>query len=219
MTLVDDPTNPKAYTATDVDGEGLAARRNVLIEDGVLRQFVHNSYSAPPGGDGVDRATPSAAASPARPGVGCLALSLAPGTRTQAELIADIDDGLLVQQVQGLHSGVNPISGDFSTGAAGLLITQRCGRRAGARVHDRLDAAAHAARHRRGRRRPRLAADAGGRHEPRHQRRHDVRSLSGARPVPTDPSADGDRSSSASRHAGRRRTRAGRPAQPHDVER
>ena len=38
-------------------------------------------------------------------------------------MIADIDDGLLVQQMQGIHSGVNPISGDFSTGAAGLLIT------------------------------------------------------------------------------------------------
>ena len=46
VTMVDDPTNPKAYTATDVDGEGLAARRNVLIHDGVLQQFVHNSYSA-----------------------------------------------------------------------------------------------------------------------------------------------------------------------------
>ena len=33
-----------------------------------------------------------------------------------------MDDGVLVQQVQGIHSGVNPISGDFSTGAAGLLI-------------------------------------------------------------------------------------------------
>jgi PmbA protein len=49
-------------------------------------------------------------------------MSLVPGTRTQQELIADVDDGLLVQQMQGLHSGVNPISGDFSTGAAGLLI-------------------------------------------------------------------------------------------------
>ena len=42
--------------------------------------------------------------------------------RTQAELVADIDDGLLVQSVSGIHSGVNPISGDFSTGAAGLMI-------------------------------------------------------------------------------------------------
>ena len=122
VTMIDDPTNPKAYTATDVDGEGLAGRRNVLIEDGVLRQFVHNSYSA-------RRASTVSTGNAIRggfagtPGVGCLALSLVPGTRTQEELIADIDDGLLVQQMQGLHSGVNPISGDFSTGAAGLLIT------------------------------------------------------------------------------------------------
>ena len=46
VTLVDDPTNPLAYTATDLDGEGLAARRNALIDSGVLQGFVHNSYSA-----------------------------------------------------------------------------------------------------------------------------------------------------------------------------
>ena len=56
------------------------------------------------------------------PGCGCLALSLAPGTKSQAELIAGISDGVLIQQVQGLHSGVNTVSGDFSTGAAGLMI-------------------------------------------------------------------------------------------------
>jgi PmbA protein len=122
VTLVDDPTNPEAYTATDVDGEGLAARRNVLIENGVLRQFVHNSYSARRAGTvSTGNATRSGFAG--TPGVGCLAMSLVPGTRTQDEIVADIDDGLLVQQMQGLHSGVNPISGDFSTGAAGLLIT------------------------------------------------------------------------------------------------
>lgn len=121
VTLVDDPTNPLAYTATDVDGEGLAARRNVLIEDGVLRRFVHSSYSARRAGTAsTGNATRGGFAS--TPGVGCLALSLVPGTRSQSELVAGIDDGLLVQQVSGLHSGVNPISGDFSTGAAGLLI-------------------------------------------------------------------------------------------------
>jgi PmbA protein len=46
-----------------------------------------------------------------------------PGTRSQTELISGIQDGVLVQQVSGLHSGVNPISGDFSTGASGLLIS------------------------------------------------------------------------------------------------
>jgi PmbA protein len=122
VTLIDDPTNPKAYSATDVDGEGLAARRNVLIQDGVLQQFVHNSYSARRAGT-ISTGNATRGGFAGTPGVGCLAMSLVPGTRSQAELIADVDDGLLVQSVQGLHSGVNPISGDFSTGAAGLLIT------------------------------------------------------------------------------------------------
>ena len=53
-------------------------------------------------------------------------MQLAPGTRDQAALIADIDDGVLVQSVQGLHSGVNPISGDFSAGAVRPADLQRC---------------------------------------------------------------------------------------------
>ena len=121
LTLVDDPTNPLAYTATDVDGEGLAARRNVLVENGVLKQFVHSSYSARRAGV---QSTGNAVRGGFKgaPGCGCLALSLVPGSRPQAELIASIDDGVLIQQVSGLHSGVNAVSGDFSTGAAGLLI-------------------------------------------------------------------------------------------------
>ncbi len=122
LTMVDDPTNPLAYTASEVDGEGLATRHNVLIEDGILKMFVQSSYSG--------RRSNSASTGNANrggykgaPGCGCIALSLVPGTKTQAELIADVSDGVLIQQVQGLHSGVNAISGDFSTGAAGLQIT------------------------------------------------------------------------------------------------
>jgi PmbA protein len=122
FTLVDDPTNPEAYTATDIDGEGLAARRNVLIDAGVLQKFVHSSYS----GRRVGAASTGNAVRggfKSTPGVGCLAMQLRPGTRGQAEMISDIDDGVLVQMVTGLHSGVNAISGDFSCGASGLLIT------------------------------------------------------------------------------------------------
>jgi PmbA protein len=122
FTLVDDPTNKLAYTATDIDGEGLAARRNVLIEDGMLKMFVHSSYSA-------RRMKTSSTGNATRggfagsPGVGCLAMQVTPGSKSQAELIASIDDGVLIQEVSGLHSGVNPISGDFSTGASGMTIT------------------------------------------------------------------------------------------------
>ena len=122
FTLVDDPTNPLAYTATDIDGEGLAARRNVLIENGVLKKFVHSSYSA-------RRMNTKSTGNASRggfagsPGVSCLAMQVQPGTKTQAELISGIDDGVLIHDVSGMHSGVNTISGDFSTGASGIVIT------------------------------------------------------------------------------------------------
>jgi PmbA protein len=122
FTLVDDPTDPRAYTATDIDGEGLAARRNALIDGGVLQQFVHSSYSARRVG-AVSTGNAVRGGFKGTPGVGCLALQLRPGTRSQADLIADVDDGVLVQMVSGLHSGVNSISGDFSCGASGLLIS------------------------------------------------------------------------------------------------
>lgn len=121
FTLVDDPTNPLAYTASETDGEGLASRRNVLIDGGRLDRFLHNAYTA-------RRAGTVSTASAVRgfsstPGVGARALSLAPGPRTQPELLAAVGDGVLISSVSGLHSGVNPVSGDFSTGAEGLRIT------------------------------------------------------------------------------------------------
>jgi PmbA protein len=121
ITLLDNATNPDAFTASMVDGEGLATRATTLISDGVLQGFLHNSYSGRRSGtastgSGVRGGFKGA------PGVGAQALVLSPGTRTQTELISDIDDGFLVQEVTGLHSGVNPVSGDFSTGAEGLRI-------------------------------------------------------------------------------------------------
>jgi PmbA protein len=56
------------------------------------------------------------------PSAGCLALQLVPGKRAQADLISSIDDGVLIEGVSGLHSGVNTVSGDFSVGATGMTI-------------------------------------------------------------------------------------------------
>jgi PmbA protein len=121
VTLTDDPTNPLAFSASEVDGEGLASRRNVLIEDGVLKKFVQSSYSGRRSGT-ASTGNAVRGGFKSTPGCGCRSLALAPGTRSQADLVADVDDGVLIQMVQGLHSGVNPVSGDFSTGASGLLI-------------------------------------------------------------------------------------------------
>ena len=121
FTLVDDATNPLAYSSSETDGEGLASRRNVLIEAGRLHQFVHNAYTARRSGT-VSTANAVRGFS-STPSVGCRALSLVPGTKLQPDLLAEVGDGVLISSVSGLHSGVNPVSGDFSTGAEGLRIT------------------------------------------------------------------------------------------------
>ena len=123
LTLVDDPTDPRAYGASAYDAEGLACRRNVLIDQGVLRAFLYDTVSA-------SRAGVSSTGSAVRggfsgtPGPGCRALTLAPGPEGYDEdgVLAAVGEGLLVQSLTGVHSGVNPISGDFSVGAEGLMI-------------------------------------------------------------------------------------------------
>jgi PmbA protein len=90
------------------------------MQDGRLEKFVHNSYTARRAGTASTGSAVRGYAS--TPGVGVQAVSVQPGELSPAALIAGITDGLLVQGVSGLHSGVNPVSGDFSTGAEGLRI-------------------------------------------------------------------------------------------------
>jgi PmbA protein len=120
LTLVDDPTRPESIAAESWDGEGLACRRTPLIEGGVLRNFLHNSYTARRAGAHSTGSALRGARS--LPGVGAQVLVVEPGRRSFDELLASIDHGLFVNSFAGLHSGVNPTSGDFSVGADGLLI-------------------------------------------------------------------------------------------------
>jgi PmbA protein len=120
LTLVDDPTNPASMGADTYDGEGLACRRNVLVDRGVLRGFLQNSYTGRRSGT----ASTGSAVRSARglPGVGVQAMAVEPGRGSWDDLVAGIDRGLLVQAMHGLHSGVNTTSGDFSVGVEGLMI-------------------------------------------------------------------------------------------------
>jgi PmbA protein len=111
------PTPPPTSTARVSRPAATCSSRRVL-----LRTFVHSSYSARRAGT-VSTGNAVRGGFAGTPGVGCLALQLLPGNRPQADLVAGVDDGVLIQSVSGIHSGVNPISGDFSTGAAGLLIS------------------------------------------------------------------------------------------------
>jgi PmbA protein len=119
--LADDPTDPQSLGAAERDAEGVPCRRNVLLADGVMQGFLHNTYTARRAGTAT---TASAVRGGYRstPGVGTRALRLRCGDRSPEQLCADVGDGLYVQAVHGLHSGTNPISGDFSVGAEGLVI-------------------------------------------------------------------------------------------------
>ena len=119
--LVDDPTDPTTLGAANFDGEGLAARRNALICAGVLRGFLHNAYTA----RRSDTASTGSAVRGTRsvPGVGTHAPVVATGDIASDMLHASVGNGVLVRGVSGLHSGVNPTSGDFSVGAWGHRIT------------------------------------------------------------------------------------------------
>jgi PmbA protein len=121
LTLVDDPTNPEAYGASPYDAEGLASRRNVLIENRVLRSFLHNAYTGRRSGI-ASTANAVRGGYRTAPGVGSRALSLVPGDRDQQTLLADMGEGLLVQSVTGLHSGASSTTGDFSVGIQGLMV-------------------------------------------------------------------------------------------------
>jgi PmbA protein len=121
LSLVDDPTDPEAYGATRYDAEGLATRRNVLIDGGVLQGFLYNTYAARRAGT-TSTASAVRAGFKSGPGVGARAVAVTPGSMSADEIVASVGHGLMVQSISGVHSGVNPVSGDFSVGAEGMLI-------------------------------------------------------------------------------------------------
>jgi PmbA protein len=121
--LVDDGTDPEGLESAPIDAEGLPRRRTELISEGTLATFLHDSYTARREGGGR-LSTASAARSGYRsaPSVSTSNLVIEPGEGGLDDLVARAGDGVLVTDVAGLHSGVNPVSGQFSVGASGLLI-------------------------------------------------------------------------------------------------
>ncbi len=118
--LIDDPTDERALGAAQFDGDGVPTRRNALIVDGVMQGFLHNVYTGRRSGAGTTASATRGIAS--TPGVGVRALRLEPGSKSPEEIMRSAGEALFVQSVSGLHSGTNPISGDFSVGAEGLMV-------------------------------------------------------------------------------------------------
>jgi PmbA protein len=121
--LIDDGTLKDRLGTRPVDGEGVPSRRTPLVVDGVLEGFLHNAYTAKKGGEeSTGNHARSGYQSPG--GVGTSNLYVAPGNKTDQEILASIPDGVMVSSVIGLHAGVDPASGDFSIPMAGYRISR-----------------------------------------------------------------------------------------------
>lgn len=118
VTLIDDPTLPRALGSRPFDGEGLPSKRTVFIQDGVLQSFALNTYSA----NKLGRTPTGHASRPSSgaPGEGASNLFIQPGAASPDELIAGVKRGFYCQSMMGF--GFNPATGDFSRGATGFLI-------------------------------------------------------------------------------------------------
>jgi PmbA protein len=121
VSLIDDPTIEASFGAATHDAEGVPTHRVDLIDAGRLVGMLHNTYTARRGG-AFTTASAVRGGFKSPPGVGARALHLAPGVLSREEILASVPEALYVQSVSGLHSGTNPVSGDFSVGADGLMV-------------------------------------------------------------------------------------------------
>ena len=118
VTLVDDSTIPGGFASSPFDGEGVPSRRTVVIEKGVLKSYLLNTYTARK--LGLQTTGNAARGLAGNPGIGHGNFFLQQGTRSAQQIIADIKQGLYVVDLMGF--GVNLVTGDYSRGATGLWI-------------------------------------------------------------------------------------------------
>jgi PmbA protein len=118
ITVVDDGTIPGGFGTEPFDGEGVPTRRTVVIENGVLKSYLLNTYTAKK--LGLKTTGNASRGLAGTPSIGAGNFYLQKGDRTPQQIIGDIKQGLYVFQFLGF--GVNMVTGDFSRGVSGLWI-------------------------------------------------------------------------------------------------
>jgi PmbA protein len=118
VTVVDDPLIKRAPGSRPFDGEGLASRKNVIVDKGILLMFLCDSYSARK----LGRASTGNASRGGGAGVGPSTTNfvLEPGTDSNEAIVKGTKRGLYVTEMMGF--GFNATTGDFSRGASGFWI-------------------------------------------------------------------------------------------------
>lgn len=118
ITLIDDGTIPGLFGSSPFDDEGVPTRRTPVIERGVLKNYLLNTYTArklnmKTTGNASRGITGNA-------GIGHGNFFLEAGERSQEEIIRSVKNGFFVTELIG--SGVNTVTGDYSRGAVGMWI-------------------------------------------------------------------------------------------------
>jgi PmbA protein len=118
VTVIDDGTIPGLFGSSPFDDEGVPSRRTVVIDRGILKSYLLNTYTGLK--LGMKTTGNAARGITGNASVGHGNFYLEKGTPTHAEIVRSIRRGLLVTELIG--SGVNIVNGDYSRGAAGLWI-------------------------------------------------------------------------------------------------
>lgn len=118
VNVINDGTIIGGFGTSPFDAEGLPSRRTVVVENGVLKNYLLNTYTA-------RKLNMKSTASAARglagnPGTGTDNLFLIAGNLSPADILRDIPSGLYITELIG--QGVNMVTGDYSRGASGLWI-------------------------------------------------------------------------------------------------
>jgi len=118
VTVVDDGTMPGLFGSSPFDDEGVPSRRTVLIERGVLKSYLLNSYAARK--LGMKTTGNASRGLTGNAGIGHGNLYLEGGVQSPEEILKSVRNGFYVTELMGF--GVNIVTGDYSRGAAGLWI-------------------------------------------------------------------------------------------------
>lgn len=119
MLLIDDGLMSGGYATSSFDGEGVPSQKNILVQDGAFLTPLYDLKTAKKHGT-----KPSGTAGrsiQSAPSSGLTNFFLKPGTKSYNELIGSISSGVLITGLMGVHTA-NPVTGDFSLGATGIMI-------------------------------------------------------------------------------------------------
>lgn len=121
VSIIDDGLLKGAPSTAPFDDEGVPSQRKELIDAGTLKGYLHNTYTASRSGT-ASTGNASRGSFRDRPRVGATNMFLQPGQGSREDILRQVGEGVLVLQVVGAHAGANPVSGEISLGALGLLV-------------------------------------------------------------------------------------------------